>query len=194
MLSASTPSAALLVLPRSSEGVGVGDGRAASAAGETAKQASASRTDVNMIFGFFINVFLLIVGFSVFESARRSSLRAAQMCFYSLKRKSRLKPAKFFIASESSRAEFLKRFLKPGPKGRFAPRSLQTIARLRCRLRGTSKAAASRPLTAAEESANVTYSGSTAIPNGLGQLGTKAWFTFCPSRSAWPIVLPSLAQ
>jgi len=32
--------------------------------------------------------------------------------------------------------------------------------------KGYIKAAVSRPLTAAQESANVTYSGSTAIPNG----------------------------
>ena len=45
---------------------------------------------------FFIDIFLLIVGFSVFESVRRSSLKAGQMCFCPIKRKSRLKPAKFF--------------------------------------------------------------------------------------------------
>ena len=60
--------------------------------------------------------------------------------------------------------------------------------------KGTSKAAASIPLTAAQESANVAYSGSTAIPYGLGRPVMKLWFTFCPSRSAWPSVLPSLVQ
>jgi hypothetical protein len=40
--------------------VGVGTGLA-SAIGDAAKQASASRTDVNMIFRLFINVFLSIV-------------------------------------------------------------------------------------------------------------------------------------
>ena len=56
-LSASTFSAALLPLPRSSPsggvavGVGVGVGKGlASAMGDAVKQASASRTDVNMIF------------------------------------------------------------------------------------------------------------------------------------------------
>jgi len=57
MLSASTLSAALLLLPRSSPsggvavgvGVGVGTGLA-SAIGDEAKQASASRTDVSMMF------------------------------------------------------------------------------------------------------------------------------------------------
>ena len=70
----------------------------------------------------------------------------------------------------------------------------KAIARLRCRLTSTSKAAASTPLTAAEVRTTLAYSGSTAIPNGLGQLGMNCWFTFCPSRSAWPIELPSLAQ
>ena len=28
----------------------------------------------------------------------------------------------------------------------------------------------------------------------VGQLGTKCWFTFCPSKSAWPIVPLELAQ
>ena len=67
-LSASTFSAALLPLPRSSPsdgvavGVGVGVGAGlASAVGDAVKQASASRIDVNMIFGLFMNVFLLIV-------------------------------------------------------------------------------------------------------------------------------------
>ena len=51
MLSASTFSAALLLLPRSSlEGVGLGRGLPAVAVGESAKQAIASRTDVNMMF------------------------------------------------------------------------------------------------------------------------------------------------
>ena len=109
MLSASTFSAALLLFPRSSPsrgvavGVGVGVGRGiASAIGDAAKQASATRTDVNIVFRFFINVFLLIVGFSVFESVRHSSLRAAQMCFHPVKRKSRLKPAKFFFAHRAA--------------------------------------------------------------------------------------------
>jgi len=50
-------------------------------------------------------------------------------------------------------AELLQHFLKADPKGGLGARSLQTIARLRCRLSSTSKAAASRPLTAAQESA-----------------------------------------
>jgi hypothetical protein len=43
-------------------GVGVGVGKGlASAMGDAAEQTSASRTDVNIIFGLFMNVFLLIV-------------------------------------------------------------------------------------------------------------------------------------
>src|SRR5881396_1018837 len=49
-LSASTFSAALLPLPRSSEG------RLAWATGKTANQASTSRIVVNMVFRFFINL------------------------------------------------------------------------------------------------------------------------------------------
>ena len=113
------------------------------------------------------------------------------MYFSWVKRKSRLKPAKFFAALQQIRTQFLQRFSGQTPVESAVPK---TIARLRCRLTSTSKAAASRPLTAAEVRTILVYSGSTAIPNELGQLGTKCWFTFCPSKSAWPIELPSLAQ
>jgi hypothetical protein len=47
-------------------GVGVGRGGLAQAVGNTAEQASASITVVNIMLLFFISVFLLIVEFSVF--------------------------------------------------------------------------------------------------------------------------------
>src|SRR5204863_6689597 len=98
------------------------------------------------------------------------------MCFCWVKRKPRLKPAKFFVELQQTGTQFLQRFLGQTPVENTRPK---TIARLRCRLTSTSKAAASRPLTAAEVRTILAYSGSTAIPNGLGQLGTKCWFTFC---------------
>src|ERR1041384_6648247 len=99
-----------------------------------------------------------------------SFLAAAQMCFRWVKRKSRFKPANFFVALQQTRTQFLKSF-----SGQTAVESTRpkAIARLRCRLTSTSKAAASRPLTAAEVRTTSAYSGSTAIPNGPGQLGTN---------------------
>ena len=134
-------------------------------------------------FGFI--EFPLSFGFSVFYLRAASLfLAAAQMCFCWVKRKPRLKPAKFFVAQQQTGTQFLQRF--SGQTGVKSTRP-KTIARLGYRLTGTSKAAASRPLTAAEVRTNLAYSGSTAIPNGLGRLGTMYWLTFCPSKSAWPI-------
>jgi hypothetical protein len=75
--SASTFSAALLLFPRSSPsrgvavGVGVGVGAGlASDNGDPVKEATASRTDVSIIFGLFIDVFLQLL--LLFVSARQS--------------------------------------------------------------------------------------------------------------------------
>ena len=79
-----------------------------------------------------------------------------------------MKPANFFVALQQTGTQFLQRFSGQAPVESTRPK---TIARLRCRLTSTSKAAASRPLTAAEIRTNLAYSGSTAIPYGLGRLG-----------------------
>ena len=75
-------------------------------------------------------------------------LAAAQMCFCWIKRKPRLKPAKFFIASKIAEGGILPAFSEGRPQGKVHAGSLQTIVGLGCRLTSTSKAAASRPLTA----------------------------------------------
>ena len=91
-----------------------------------------------------------------------------------------------FHPSESARAEFLQRFPKADPKRGFAPEATDH-RQAQMQTKGYIKAAASRPLTAAQLKARVAYSGSIAKPNELEPPVTRLMFTFCPSRSAWPI-------
>ena len=55
-------------------------------------------------------------------------LAAAQMCFCSIKRKSRLKPAKFFIALKIAEGGILPAFSEGRPKGRFAPEAYRLLS------------------------------------------------------------------
>ena len=94
----------------------------------------------------------------------------------------------FSSSPESARTEFLQRFLKPDPKGWFASKpadyrqaQMQTEGYIKS---GGEQTAHRR----SRKNANLAYSGSTAIPNGLEQPVMKLWFTFCPSKSARPIV------
>jgi len=93
------------------------------------------------------------------------------MCFYRVKRKLRLKPAKFFVALQQTRTQFLQRFSGQTPVESTRPKTIDRKAQVH--INDYVKAAASTPLTAAETRINLAYSGSTAIPNGLGQLGTN---------------------
>ena len=52
-----------------------------------------------------------LLGFQCLYLRGTSSLRTAQMCFCPVKRKSRLKPAKFFIARYKTAENFPKRLL-----------------------------------------------------------------------------------
>ena len=87
-------------------------------------------------------------GFRVYICAALLLAAAQKCCFCWIKRKPRLKPAKFFIASKIAEGGILPAFSEGRPQGKVRAGSLQTIVRLGCRLTGTSKAAASRPLTA----------------------------------------------
>jgi len=52
-----------------------------------------------------------LLGFQCLNLDGTFFLRAAQMCFWPLKRKSRLKPAKFFIARYKTEENFSRRLL-----------------------------------------------------------------------------------
>ena len=148
-----------------------------------------SKMAANLLRLGFIDVFL-VLGFSVYICV--GTLFGGRTNVFLLgKAEIAAKTRQVFVALQETRTQFLQRFSGQTPVESTVPK---TIARLRCRLVSTAKAAASRPLAAAEVRTTLAYSGSTAIPNGLGQLGTNCWFTFCPSKSARPIELPSLAQ
>src|SRR5437870_5111193 len=58
----------------------------------------------------FIDIFLCVFGFLVVTFWATPFLAAAQMCFCWVKRKPRSKPAKFFVALQQTRKQFLQRF------------------------------------------------------------------------------------
>jgi len=68
-----------------------------------------SKMAANLLRLGFI-AFSLDFGFLVSTSVRRLFFAAAQMCFCPIKRKPRLKPAKFFVALQQTRKQFLQRF------------------------------------------------------------------------------------
>jgi hypothetical protein len=128
-----------------------------------------SKAAANFLKFRFIDVFLLVLVFQLLHSGQRL-FGSRTSVFLSGKAEIAVKTCHVFHRVGVRQRGIFMRFQKADAPSEGSPAK---VATLRCRLTSTSKAAASRPLTAAEVRANLAYSGSTAIPNGPGQLGTN---------------------
>ena len=129
-----------------------------------------SKATANFLRFRFIDFFLWFLILALLHPSRAFLFGSCTNVFLLVKAETAVKTRQVFAALQQTRTQFLQRSSGQTLVDGTRPK---TVARLRYRLTGTSKAAVSRPLTAAEVRTTLAYSGSTAIPNGLGQLGTN---------------------
>ena len=98
-----------------------------------------SKATANLLRFRFMNVFLFGSRVSVFTSAQRSLLAAAQMCFCWVKRKSRIRTRQIFYRVENHQGEILSAFSEGRPQSRLCAGTYRLLSGSGFRLTGTSK-------------------------------------------------------